>query len=191
MYGLIFSTTFIWNISHSRNSTRCCHKCENVPVILVRFSKKKKKAWISDFIDRRPMGAELFHSDRQTDGRTDRHDEANSRFSQFCESSWKIRSATTWTSSGKWMWLTCDLDASPQVEICELRAVPHNDPESTVLQSMAVSQVQILKQQPSGWLRARRYADAGHPCAPWNKQNPASWQKERLMRRVRAPGPLR
>jgi len=27
------------------------------------------------------MGAELLH----TDGRTDRHDEANCRFSQFCE----------------------------------------------------------------------------------------------------------
>ena len=29
----------------------------------------------------RRVGAELFHADRQTDG----HDEANSRFSQFCE----------------------------------------------------------------------------------------------------------
>ena len=29
----------------------------------------------------RPVGAQLFH----TDGQTDRHDEANSRSSQFCE----------------------------------------------------------------------------------------------------------
>jgi len=29
----------------------------------------------------RPVVAELFHAD----GQTDRHDEANSRFSQFCE----------------------------------------------------------------------------------------------------------
>jgi hypothetical protein len=29
----------------------------------------------------RPVGAELFHAD----GRIDRHDEAKSRFSQFCE----------------------------------------------------------------------------------------------------------
>jgi hypothetical protein len=29
----------------------------------------------------RPVGAELFHAE----GRTDGHDEANSRFSQFCE----------------------------------------------------------------------------------------------------------
>jgi len=29
-----------------------------------------------------PVAAELFHAD----GQTDRHDEANSRFSQFCES---------------------------------------------------------------------------------------------------------
>jgi hypothetical protein len=28
-----------------------------------------------------PVGADLFHSDRRTDGQ----DEANSRFSQFCE----------------------------------------------------------------------------------------------------------
>jgi len=26
----------------------------------------------------RPMGAELFHGDTETDGQTDRHDEANS-----------------------------------------------------------------------------------------------------------------
>jgi len=31
-------------------------------------------------------GAELFHTDK----RTDRHDEANSRFSQFCERSKKL-----------------------------------------------------------------------------------------------------
>jgi hypothetical protein len=37
----------------------------------------------------RPVGAELFHADGQThremDGQTDRHDEANSRFSQIFE----------------------------------------------------------------------------------------------------------
>jgi hypothetical protein len=35
----------------------------------------------SKFMKIRPVGAELFHSD----GRLDRHDEADSRFSQFCE----------------------------------------------------------------------------------------------------------
>jgi len=34
------------------------------------------------------VGAELFHVDRQTD----RHEEANSRFSQFCEVRLKITS---------------------------------------------------------------------------------------------------
>ena len=33
----------------------------------------------------RPVEAELFHADRRMDGRTDRHDGANSRFSQFYE----------------------------------------------------------------------------------------------------------
>jgi hypothetical protein len=36
---------------------------------------------ISNFMKIRPMGAELFHTDRLTNG----HDEANSRFLQFCE----------------------------------------------------------------------------------------------------------
>ena len=37
---------------------------------------------ISNFMKIRPVGAELFH----TDGQTDRHDEANSRISEFCGS---------------------------------------------------------------------------------------------------------
>jgi len=40
-----------------------------------RFSKKK--AQISNFIQICPVGAQLLHAD----GQTDRHDEANSRFS--------------------------------------------------------------------------------------------------------------
>jgi hypothetical protein len=32
-----------------------------------------------------PMGAELFYVDGRTDGQTDKHDEANTRFSEFCE----------------------------------------------------------------------------------------------------------
>jgi len=31
----------------------------------------------------RPVQAELLHVDRQTDGQTDRYDEANTRFSQY------------------------------------------------------------------------------------------------------------
>jgi hypothetical protein len=44
-----------------------------------------KNTQILNFMKIRPVGAELFHANGQTDGRTDRHDEANSRFSQFCE----------------------------------------------------------------------------------------------------------
>jgi len=41
---------------------------------------------MSTFKKIRPVGAELFHVDRRTDEkRADRHDEANSRFSKFCE----------------------------------------------------------------------------------------------------------
>jgi hypothetical protein len=44
-----------------------------------------KKTQIPNFAKIRPVRAELFHAD----GRTDRHDEANCRFSQFCERSLK------------------------------------------------------------------------------------------------------
>jgi hypothetical protein len=36
---------------------------------------------ISNFMKIRPVGDELFHAD----GQTDKHDEANSHFSQMCE----------------------------------------------------------------------------------------------------------
>jgi len=38
--------------------------------------------------------AELLHADRNTDGRADRHDEPNSRFSPFCEHALKSRKYT-------------------------------------------------------------------------------------------------
>ena len=49
----------------------------------LEFSRQffSKNTQISNFKKIRPIGAELF----QVDGRTDRHDEANRRFSQFCE----------------------------------------------------------------------------------------------------------
>jgi hypothetical protein len=40
---------------------------------------------VSSLIKIRPVGVELFHSDLQTGGWTDRYDESISRFSQFCE----------------------------------------------------------------------------------------------------------
>jgi hypothetical protein len=43
--------------------------------------KKKKKIQISIFLEIRPVGAELFLED----GQTDRHDGTNSRLSQLCE----------------------------------------------------------------------------------------------------------
>jgi len=46
-----------------------------------------KNPQIPNFIKIRPAGTELFHADT----RTDRHDEAVSRFLQFCERAKKIR----------------------------------------------------------------------------------------------------
>jgi hypothetical protein len=51
----------------------------------LEFSRVSKNTPISNFMKIRAVGAELFHAD----GQTERHDEANSRFSQFCESAYK------------------------------------------------------------------------------------------------------
>jgi hypothetical protein len=51
-----------------------------------RFSKNTQ---ISNFMRISPVGAELFHAGGWTDGQTERHDEINSRFSQFYEGAWK------------------------------------------------------------------------------------------------------
>jgi hypothetical protein len=47
-----------------------------------RFLERlSEEAQVSNFIEILPVGAELFHAD----GRTDRLEKANNRFSQFCE----------------------------------------------------------------------------------------------------------
>jgi hypothetical protein len=54
---------------------------------------------ISNLMQIRPVTAEMFHADRRTDGwtdrRTDRHDEANRRFSQFYERTYPLRDMTS------------------------------------------------------------------------------------------------
>jgi hypothetical protein len=53
--------------------------------------EKKKKTGIPNLMKIRPVGAELFHADgwthRHADRQKDRHEEANSHFSQFYERS--------------------------------------------------------------------------------------------------------
>jgi len=51
---------------------------------------QKQKTQISNFMKIRAVWAEMLHADR----RMDRHDEANSRFSQFFERIWKQASTT-------------------------------------------------------------------------------------------------
>ena len=90
----IFSNTCVWNISHSKkNWERYDKKCNIVlRVKCLLFLSDRNDTWIfstiffknlqiSNYTKIRPVGADLFHAD----GQTDRHDEANSRFSQFCE----------------------------------------------------------------------------------------------------------
>ena len=54
-----------------------------VCVFKIFLAVLRKNTQISNFTKIRPVGAELFHKDRQTDGRKDGHDEANSYISHF------------------------------------------------------------------------------------------------------------
>ena len=51
-----------------------------------------------------PVGAELFHAD----GTTDRHDEDNSRFSQFCKRAYKL-DKESFSSEFSWNHLYCNI----------------------------------------------------------------------------------
>jgi hypothetical protein len=58
--------------------------------VTLEFSRQTLEKYSNiKFPEIRPVGAELFHgngrTDRQTDGRMDRYDEVNIRFSQFFE----------------------------------------------------------------------------------------------------------
>ena len=88
-----FSIQFVFEIflilrTHRNSVINLNTSSCRVLVILIGFKWNfnfldifSKKSWNIKFHDIRLAGAELFHAD----GRTDRYDEANSRFSQFCE----------------------------------------------------------------------------------------------------------
>jgi hypothetical protein len=80
MCVLISSTTFVWNISHSKVKWARYDKELYVglhvkyPLFLSDFNKTwnfSKNPQLSDFMETRPVGAELFHADGRTDRQTD------------------------------------------------------------------------------------------------------------------------
>jgi hypothetical protein len=96
MYVLIWSTNFVWNISHSE-------KCQRDVIVSVQYTglRVKYPLFLSHFnetrifstdfrkifkcpVSRKSLQRETRFSMR-IDGGTDRHSEANKRFSQFCE----------------------------------------------------------------------------------------------------------
>lgn len=88
----VSSTSSAWNIYHSvKKSLRYYHKCTQVLMqstcyfyqILIKLEFPQhilKNTHVSNFVKIQPVGAELFHVDRQTRWR-DRHDEAKSHSS--------------------------------------------------------------------------------------------------------------
>jgi hypothetical protein len=73
----------------------------------------------------RPFGAELFHSD----GQTDRHNEANSLFSQFCEPAQKwIQEKQAIRMGGGLNWFRIMSDCLMQYYRLLLSQASHNEP---------------------------------------------------------------
>ena len=87
----IYSSNSVWNISHSKKKWASYYEMfirfhVKYPLFLSDFNensnfldKFSKNPPTSNFRIIRPLEAEFFHAD----GRTDRHDEANSRFRNF------------------------------------------------------------------------------------------------------------
>jgi hypothetical protein len=103
---LIFSTTFVWNTSHSkRNSASYSHTCTQVSMSSTRYScqiltelqscrqifeehsniKFREKTSRASWVAPRGGGGAGGRAGGRTDGRTDGHDEAKSRAPQFCD----------------------------------------------------------------------------------------------------------
>jgi len=85
-------TTSAWNISHSRKkSARHCHKCTQVCTYSIRYSCQIfTQLEFSRQIFEKQSNIELHENSSSGSrgvpcGRTDRHDAANSYFSQFYE----------------------------------------------------------------------------------------------------------
>ena len=100
---LIICTKFVWNISQSKKKWARYEQdmiknvywspC-TVPIILVRFEwnlyfmdRFLKNSQIQNFMKIRRIGADLNSVGREMD----RHDEANSCFSQFCKCAWTLK----------------------------------------------------------------------------------------------------
>jgi len=90
MRVLIFSTTLVWNICHcKKNRTRYDQKCTLVFIWSTRYScpilmKRGFSPRIFEKYSYR-ISWKAVQREQSCSMRTDRHDEANSSFSQFCE----------------------------------------------------------------------------------------------------------
>jgi hypothetical protein len=97
LFVLIFSTTIVWNISHSKkNSARYYHKCAKAVMLNTHYPcqiLKKREFFLSDIwknssdiiVHENAFSLNRVVPCRQTDRQTDRHYETNSRLSQICE----------------------------------------------------------------------------------------------------------
>jgi hypothetical protein len=60
------------------------YSCPILMTLQLQLQRTFEKYSNNKFHENPSSGSELFHTERRTDGRTDRHDEANCRFPQIC-----------------------------------------------------------------------------------------------------------
>jgi hypothetical protein len=93
-----------WYCSQQPKHIRLHVKWTIIWRIVTKFGVSLQISWkslIPNFTKIRPVRVELIHADRQTDGRTDRHDEGNRRFSQLMGGRLKrhIKAGTQYTEA--------------------------------------------------------------------------------------------
>jgi len=67
--------------------------------VTLSFSTDYRKTPKIKFHENPSSETELFHADREREGRTGRHAKANSRFSQFCESTLNVSITLVYTAA--------------------------------------------------------------------------------------------
>jgi len=129
----------------------------------------RKNTQISNCMKIRPVGGELYHADRRTNGQEGRHDEADSGFSQFWERAKKYNKRTVpkiQFSSSSFRWALSTTSTYPP----QHPTLRHNQRSSMWMTAQSFAAQQKQKQQLL--IFAFFYGQAKHCELSFSKHSP-------------------